>query len=538
MNNRRALMTIGFAAMTAICGCDRICKPARENPNDDKRVWTMLNMDCNYYENTYPEAEMTCEAIDKHVAMRIQGGKVTHFFVNPNGQMSGYPSQVSESFWTRNPWVKADFDPMKIAWVRHAKLLADRGIDRYAEQVKAARKYGAEGWISMRMNDLHAVDDHDSFFHSIFWHDNPQFWRYPNALEKNDRDYFHRALDFAHPEVRKWTLDYAYEMLERYDMDGFDVDWTRFGAHLTPHKEQQLAGCLTEVMRAIKKKVTEMEKRRGHRIFISASIGSNPEACLSAGMDAVEWAKEGLIDVLIVGCFWSSIDYDLPYAEWKKRIAAVNKNVRLMVRMDDAVQQGYKWYRFMLDEPSYRGYWDNMMAQGCRDFGYFNLFDPPSGQWKSWRGDVVMNHGITPEFVYNGSPRRYAVTYMDIAGEDFDRRKQLPAKLDKGAKVTLTVGTVKDAEKVTAEVSFLKKPQGEVKVTLNGVAALSSAKEATDIVWYHHGWYKNGGEPFSYRVEFPASAVKAGVNEIKFGAEAGNEVCNTYLVVTPKESKK
>ncbi len=96
----------------------------------------------------------------------------------------------------------------------------------------------------MRMNDVHNVDDVDNYIHSSFWRKHPDYWRVPGGKGWTDR-----ALDYGIPEVREHAMAYVRELLERYDPDGIELDWMRFGYHFRPGKEAEGKALLTQFMR-------------------------------------------------------------------------------------------------------------------------------------------------------------------------------------------------------------------------------------------------------------------------------------------------
>ena len=76
----------------------------------------------------------------------------------------------------------------------------------------------------MRMNDVHNADDRDCYIQSSFWRQHPEYWRVPGGAGWTDR-----ALDYGIPQVREHAMAYLRELLERYDSDGIELDWMRFG---------------------------------------------------------------------------------------------------------------------------------------------------------------------------------------------------------------------------------------------------------------------------------------------------------------------
>ena len=113
------------------------------------------------------------------------------------------------------------------------------------------------------MNDVHSVDEPDNFMHSTFWREHPECWRVPHGSAS---PWVNRAMNYAHAEVREHQMALVRELLERYDADGLELDWMRFGYHLTPGREREEGAILTEfVAHDVARLANEWSTKRGHR---------------------------------------------------------------------------------------------------------------------------------------------------------------------------------------------------------------------------------------------------------------------------------
>lgn len=89
-------------------------------------------------------------------------------------------------------------------------------------------------------------------------------------------------------------------------MDGLELDWMRFGYHFRPGFEEEGAVLLTEFTSDVRRLLDTWETRRGHKIELSARVPSRPATSLALGLDAVEWARRGLISRLVITPFWAT----------------------------------------------------------------------------------------------------------------------------------------------------------------------------------------------------------------------------------------
>ncbi|MDP1589521.1 MAG: hypothetical protein Q8M07_17345, partial [Prosthecobacter sp.] len=249
----------------------------------------ILNEDSSHFYATRSAEDMTTEGLHAFID-QYAGTKVSHLFLNPNAMCASFKSKTREAIWEVR-----DQDPPDATgqqWMDNARLLHEKGLDPYAVWIARAREKGISPWISMRMNDLHDVPNPKSYLHNNFWLEHPEFWRVPNDTSGG---YTVRALDYAHPEVREHNMDFVKELLERYDPDGLELDWMRFGWHFKDGEEAAGVAILTQFMRDVRQLSKEWGEKRGHPIQLAARVPAHPDAARGLGMDGVQWAKEGLV---------------------------------------------------------------------------------------------------------------------------------------------------------------------------------------------------------------------------------------------------
>lgn len=319
------------------------------------------------------------------------GGQFTHFFACPNAMCCNVESAVMTTTWDA---IGRPDKKKSRGWQYGVALLHAQGVDPYAVWFDECRSCGLSPWLSVRMNDVHFVNDAADAMHSEFWCHHPEFRRVPGS---SGDDWNAAALDFAHPEVRAYWKAFLKELLEKYDVDGIELDWMRFGHHLTPGRERELSACLDEVVEAAKKLATAAAVRLGHPVLVSVRVPSRPEESLRRGMDFETWAKKKWIDWLIPCNFWASVDFALPFAEWKTRVAALNPSVFVLPGLDSGVQvktDGRLSPRRTLTFDEYRLFAKLRQAEGAPGLYLFNPFDTPFSVWQD-----LLNRGLAPETV-------------------------------------------------------------------------------------------------------------------------------------------
>jgi hypothetical protein len=261
------------------------------------------------------------ETIDRYVDVMAEAG-TTVLLCNTNARRTNYRSNVWDAYWDGYDPKGPDDQPFlaplpreEVAGYRNGigNCLAvfQEGVDYPTRMVERCRHDGISPWITLRMNDCHNNNIPDHPFHGTFWRKNPQFYR------QNCPGYFATCLDYAHPEVRDFYMALVGESLERFDMDGLELDFMRECYLFSAGKEAEGAPILTDWIRQVHKRVDEAAARRGHPIRLGVRVPSRPEVALAMGLEAIKWAKEGLIDVLVVTPRWATTEFDMPLDEWR-----------------------------------------------------------------------------------------------------------------------------------------------------------------------------------------------------------------------------
>jgi hypothetical protein len=285
-----------------------------------------INEDNQSFYNSRPESEMTPEGVDRVVDLAAQF-PVTGIAFCVNVQRALFESKVWETFY-------GDYDPAKgleqpAEWRRHGArnlwLLAQRGIDHHARWLARCKHHGIEGWLSMRMNDCHGLKEYSQAeagvdathwtrnWPSTWWREHPELRRAPYRYERS----WEGAFDYSHKEVRDHHMALVRELLGRFDMFGLELDWMRWGMMFAPGKEQAGLELLTEFMRETRLLSAASAQRVGHPVKLAVRVPAEPAACLALGFDVPQWAKEGLVDVVILSSFLGTANFDYPVSIWR-----------------------------------------------------------------------------------------------------------------------------------------------------------------------------------------------------------------------------
>lgn len=262
------------------------------------------------------------EVIDRYVDVMADAG-VTVFLCNTNSRRTNYQSRVWDSYWGDLDPAGPDDQPFLASVPRtdvknYRNLIANmlavhqEGIDYPARVIQRCRHNKISPWITLRMNDCHYNDIPNHPFHGSFWKNNPQLRR------KNCSGYFATCLDYAQPEVRDFYKTLVVETLDRYDIDGLELDFMREPFLFSAGKETDGAPILTAWIRDVRRLVDEAAVKRAHPIRLGVRVPSRPETAVAMGLDAIDWAHQGLIDLLVVTPRWATVEFDMPLAQWRQ----------------------------------------------------------------------------------------------------------------------------------------------------------------------------------------------------------------------------
>ncbi|MEA1952083.1 MAG: exo-alpha-sialidase, partial [Planctomycetota bacterium] len=112
--------------------------------------------------------------------------------------------------------------------------------------------------------------------------------------------------DFARQEVRDRMVTIVRDVLDRYDVDGIDLDFLRHPAFFKeslvfePATEEHL-DMLTDMVRKIRGEVLAASERKKKPILLSVRVLPTLQLNRRFGFDAEQWIKQGLVDFIAVG---------------------------------------------------------------------------------------------------------------------------------------------------------------------------------------------------------------------------------------------
>lgn len=484
--------------------------PAQTAPSPglpaDLRGMLILNEDNSHFFSSRPTEEMNLAGLHSLVD-GYAGTAVTHLFLSPNSMRASFRSGTREAIWD-----PVDGHEPEELWPQNARRLHAAGLDPYAIWIRRSRTHRISPWLSMRMNDVHSVDVPASYLHSTFWRTHPEWRRVPGG---GVQPWVNQALNYAHPAVREHQMAFVRELLERYDPDGLELDWMRFGHHLTPGRERAEAPILTAFVREVRTLTATWARRRGHSISLGVRVPAHPEAALGLGMDALTWAREDLVDLIVPCPFWSTSDFDIPVELWLERLGRAAARVAVAPGLEHNSRAWPAGTSVANDLAAARGFAASARHRGADSLYLFNWMDRQTRPVGTEEYALLLRVGLSPAAIA-GAPRRHLATYRDTVPVGFPNGAQLPIDTRSGGRVRLHLGPGATSGKVWAIAGFAA---GEgvhrVRITaaLNG-RPLPEPEEMPDLQGL-------GGTACAVRFACPADAVRPGYNELELRPSTG-----------------
>ena len=279
------------------------------------------------------------------------------------------------------------------------------------------------------------------------------------------------CLDFMRDEVRAERLTVIQETVERYDVDGFELQLNYQPYYFHPNDVEKGR----DVMTAWVWEVYEAVKASGAERELAVRIPASVEACMAVGMDPAAWAREGIVDVLIGQTSSGSEALD-PTLDMRPLVEAVDgtdcrvhASIHSRMGSDRLGQAPIEVVRATASN-----YW----AQGIDGLYLAHWFG-------NWPYDSTFYEKLReipyPEIMAPKDKHYYVPTEMDrhaVPTGGVDPSPQLPTELDEGGTASITLPVADDLSRWARsgrvhEVLLRVRVTGtteqdEISVSLNG----------------------------------------------------------------------
>lgn len=411
----------------------------------------------------------------KAYADQYLGTQLTDFAFNVNFLLSVYPSKVRDSYAYKSKEQTYNLKPEIIEKNEYYDMFIRDGFDIFEAWNRHFHNNGVRTWISFRMNDVHGIAEDNTFMLSKFWMDHPEYRR---VRHRPRAGYFDGTLDYGKKEVRDDMMAYMREALERYDVDGIELDFLREPFCFQIGHEYEGLNIMNDYIRSIRAMLDEFEQKRGHTLYMCVRTYCMPLTSYYLGFDFITWAKEELVDLIVATPRWVSVDNDMPIELWKKMLEPYN--VRLGAGIDlilRAHPQG-EFYYLNTHETALGSCAQNLSAGA--DFTYlFNYmrpifidYDHQISKERCLHEEIYMKDFYLQLYKNGGelqtainAPRRHVVTFHDLSEEWQPSANALPLTAQKGyfKQVRARCGIVPEGSQVYLILGARGKDSEDVK---------------------------------------------------------------------------
>ena len=148
---------------------------------------------------------------------------------------------------------------------------------------------------------------------------------------------------------------------------------------------------------------------------LAVRVPSRPWIAQRKGLDAVAWAREGLLDLIIASPWVSSSQNDLPVETWKGLLSGTGTQVA--VCLESGISSGADGDRPIRVEEA-RGAALSALHRGADAIYLFNYFGSPCKDWERKVYDEFLNDAGSYDAL-QARPRRHALTIIEpwVKGE-------------------------------------------------------------------------------------------------------------------------
>ena len=182
----------------------------------------------------------------------------------------------------------------------------DAGLDQIQVLQHRCHEHDMQFLVGLRMNDRHGIARHEKFYL-----EHPE-WRLNGAPTAG-------GMDYKYDGVRAPVLKFVEEALQRYDIDGIELDYMRWCHVFEPSEAVANTPLLTEFTRRLRRILDEAGCRRGRRLLLGTRVPQTLDECHSLGFDVKTWIQDELVDYICPSDFFFT-DFNIIKRFWSKEL--------------------------------------------------------------------------------------------------------------------------------------------------------------------------------------------------------------------------
>ncbi len=315
-------------------------------------------------------------------------------------------TQIDSLWWDIGPLGYAFYPSTVLEPFRHPGLQKwrDQGIDWVGRLIAETRRRNLEVFWNHRISEVDVAPAGEGAAWDGWTH--PIKKAHPDWLIKT---WWKQGLwNLAAPGLREYTVRVLRELVERYPLDGIQIDFARHVPCLPPGHQWELRDHVTEFMHMVRTMLLDVAGKQKRPILLAAKVPQNLKGCRIDGFDVEAWAREGLVDIFTLGSRTMEVDV----AAFRR--ITMGRNIKLQPCFDDhhttdAYQYGS--IEFL------RGVFGNWHQQGADSVYTFN--------WSNAVPEVCRKVGATP------GPASHRQAYLEVGSPETLRFKDKVFAVDR-----------------------------------------------------------------------------------------------------------
>ena len=213
-------------------------------------------------------------------------------------------TQIDSIIWWSEGGVEASFksDVRPVGeWI---KGWVEAGVEIPSLALEQSQRRGIESFYQLAMNGYDVGWDGTKVVPATI----PEKAAHPEWLLWPHGHVESGYMNYAVPGVRDYVTEIVREVAWRFDHDGINLDFARLDVLMPQGQQWELREHLNDLMRTLRAVLLERERLRGRPYLLSVQIPPDVVSCHATGIDIETWVREGLVDILILGCRTFDVD--------------------------------------------------------------------------------------------------------------------------------------------------------------------------------------------------------------------------------------
>ncbi len=122
------------------------------------------------------------------------------------------------------------------------------------------------------------------------------------------------GLNYAFPEVRAHMTRIIFEVFERFDVDGVELDFMRHPAFFRMEEAYANRYLITDMVRCLRERLRVVSAERDKDLLLAVRVPPTLADSVRIGLDVPRWIAQELVDIVVVG--GGFIPFETPVGEF------------------------------------------------------------------------------------------------------------------------------------------------------------------------------------------------------------------------------